>query len=321
MTQDSGVIYALMGGRLGNQLFQYATVKALKTKFHPHYEIKANFFNFQNLNESQKSDKGWENSLRYFRIKDIEYINESPRKNRNFLQRAFCFGRDKILRRLLPQSLMFYADKHVLQPIFNRFGLYNPLRSAPALCRSFSRKIFYSSYSWNVRHFDFIRSTLLEYFTPIHDPLPHNLGLLNDIMTSESVCVTIRRGDFLSPKNASTFNVCNEEYFITAMKAIREEIPDCKFFVFSDDIEDVKRVMHFPFEVTYEKGNDPVWEKLRLMYSCRHFIISNSTFSWWAQYLGRNPNKIVYAPIPWLWGIGNGESIYQSYVRTIQCYR
>ena len=289
--------------------------------FYPNYKIKANFFNFQNLNESQKADKGWENSLRYFRIKDIEYINEPPRKNKTLLQLAFSFGRNKILKRLLPRNVLLSIDKNLLQPIFNCFGLYIPLRSAPTLRRSFSRKIFYSSYSWNVSQFDFIRNTLLEYFTPVHDLLPHNLELLNDIMNSESVCVTIRRGDFLSPKNASLFNVCNEEYFITAMKAMREEIQNCKFFVFSDDIEDVKRVMHFPFEVIYERGNDPVWEKLRLMYSCRHFIISNSTFSWWAQYLGRNPNKIVYAPIPWLWGRGNGESIYQSYVRTIQCHR
>ena len=199
----------------------------------------------------------------------------------------------------------------------NIFGIYEPLYNSCYVkpVKSHSRNILCSAYFEAYEYFNDIRNILLDEFTPKYNLLPRNEKLFGEINNSESVCVSIRRGDFLQLDN---FNVCNEQYFITAMKAIRAEIPDCKFFVFSDDIEDVKKNFHFPFDVTYEKGDDPVWEKLRLMYSCKHFIISNSTFSWWAQYLSRNNNKIVYAPTPW----HRGESctgIYLPYMRTIEC--
>ena len=312
-----------MGGRLGNQLFQYASARALQEKFYPSYTIKANFYYFQNLSESQKSDKGWENSLRFFRIRNVEYISEPPGKTKKLFQRALTFGRRQIMK-IFPSVAWRFVDNNLLQPIYNLCGIYRSpyctILTGPL--PSFSRNIFCEcSFSWNLRDFDSIREFLLEDFTPLYDILPHNQQLMSDIQGSESVCVTIRRGDFLAPEHEARHNVCNEEYFVTAMKAIREEIPGCKFFVFSDDVDDVKRNMHFPFDVTYERGNDPVWEKLRLMYSCRHFIISNSTFSWWAQYLSRNPSKIVYAPVPWHWQGEKWEGLYLPYMRTIRCHR
>ena len=80
---------------------------------------------------------------------------------------------------------------------------------------------------------------------------------------------------------------------------MKEKIDNPLFVVFSDDIEWVKENMDFGASAIYEDGTDPLYEKIRLMSSCKHFIISNSTFSWWVQYLSTNKKKIVIAPKKW----------------------
>ena len=54
----------------------------------------------------------------------------------------------------------------------------------------------------------------------------------------------------------------------------------------------------------------PDYETLRLMYLCKHFVMSNSSFSWWAQYLSDNPDKIVIAPEYWLPENKENKSMY-----------
>ena len=161
------------------------------------------------------------------------------------------------------------------------------------------------------KYFDHIRNKILKEFTPRNARLEKNADLYKKIENSESVCVTIRRGDFLSDKFKNEHYVCTPEYFYKGIELIRKKVVQPTFFVFSDDVGWCKDNMRFPKGTEFEDGTDPVWEKLRLMYSCKHFIISNSTFSWWAQYLSRNDDKIVIAPKKWK-NKGDHKDIYQD---------
>mgnify|MGYP000588678014 FL=1 len=103
----------------------------------------------------------------------------------------------------------------------------------------------------------------------------------------------------MNEKNKGTFYICDENYFKEALKKIKELVPNCTFFGFSDDVEWVRENLEFPGEVFFESGKDPVWEKVRLMSACKHFVLSNSSFSWWVQYLSDSEQKKVIAPDIW----------------------
>ena len=76
------------------------------------------------------------------------------------------------------------------------------------------------------------------------------------------------------------------------------------FFVFSDDIEGAKNLLtklEVKYTINYVDVNsgDTDYMELMLMSECKHFIIANSTFSWWGAWLNNNPEKIIIAPKVW----------------------
>ena len=72
-------------------------------------------------------------------------------------------------------------------------------------------------------------------------------------------------------------------------------------YAFSDDPQWVKENIQLNFPTRYvdhNKGKSS-YEDLRLMSNCKHQVIANSSFSWWAAWLNANENKKVIAPSKW----------------------
>ena len=139
-----------------------------------------------------------------------------------------------------------------------------------------------------------------------------NSILLADIKQSESVCVHIRLGDYL--KYAAIYDVLVPDYYEKGIEYIKNKVREPKFFVFSDEPDKAKLRLAFLENAVFINHHNPGYEDLRLMMNCKHFIIPNSTFSWWAQYLCRNPNKIVIAPKKWFNGLPYCDILMENWI-------
>ncbi|MDB0013203.1 alpha-1,2-fucosyltransferase, partial [Schleiferiaceae bacterium] len=127
-------------------------------------------------------------------------------------------------------------------------------------------------------------------------PTSGEKSLLKQIQSSKSVALSMRLGEDYTDSKA--LNICRHDYYDKAIDYMRDKLEDPIFYVFSDRIDIVKKSFSFKHDVIYVEGFKD-YESLRLMYSCKHFVISNSSFSWWGAYLSANNDKIVVAPSRW----------------------
>jgi hypothetical protein len=130
---------------------------------------------------------------------------------------------------------------------------------------------------------------------------PYHASLAAEIAQSESVCVHVRRTDLLRTENPK--GPVELDYYARAIEAMRERTLAARAFVFSDDIAWCKEQLSLSLPTTFVSSETPDQlhpaDDLYLMSLCRHFVIANSTYSWWAAWLGKAPEKIVIAPRRW----------------------
>jgi hypothetical protein len=113
-----------------------------------------------------------------------------------------------------------------------------------------------------------------------------------------TVSVHVRRGDYVK---LPRLLICTPSYYEKAVSYIQENIEKPVFYIFSEDVEWVRQNISFPDNSVFMDydPNLPSSHDMQLMGLCKHNIISNSSYSWWAAWLNRNPEKIILAPDKW----------------------
>lgn len=283
----------IRGGRLGNQLFQYAFVRYLQ-KYNPDQKV---CYHFDEVYNAGRAENGYVNSLKNFNVKDVNENNVKP--NLTIIQRLLL----NIYWRLYPHNKNEYKRNHFQRkwlPIMDFFNLKYLDIGYYRFRHKVKGDVIVSGCFESERYFIDIKDELLLELLPIQPISDKNISLLELMRNTNSVMMSIRRGDFVEdPKFSHMHDVCSKKYYERAWEYIRGRIDNPVLFIFSNDIEWAKKNLNFGVKTYFESGNDPSWEILELMSNCKYYIISNSTFNWWAQYKCTYKNKIVCAPSRW----------------------
>lgn len=273
------IIVKLMGG-LGNQMFQYAAGRRLSYVNNTELKLDLGWFsNIAAINTARKYE------LAVFCIQESFATH---RETVNFRKNPL----HAIVSRLISKAIPSRMRRHIYEKHYH----FDPdILNLPD-------DVYLEGFWQCPRYFEDIEDIIRKEFTINTAPDDLNQRMAEDIASTESVSIHVRRGDYVSnPVISSVHGICPPEYYRSAVETIACRVNQPHFFVFSDDPAWVKKSLLFIEPATFVdyNGPDKAYEDMRLMGLCKHHIIANSSFSWWGAWLSNNTRKIVIAPKKW----------------------
>lgn len=286
-------------GGLGNQMFQCAFIEALKRK-HPQEKIKmdVSWFSFSNLREPEV--------LKIFSLPadfaSFEEISKLGRKFRNHFL-------DRVCNKFLPPK-----KTEIVEPLDDRFNQDYLDRTG---------NVYYKGYWQNYRYFESFRDEIVKHIFVFPDFMPDDLknkDAVERMCSHNSVAVHVRRGDYLKYKMYC--GICDEEYYRKCLRYIQEHVESPHFYIFSNDIPWCKEFFLSLLQenqLTYIDWNigSNSFRDMHLMSECRHMILANSSFSWWAAYLTKKEcrEQIILSPKRWINGPQAQQIHYPTWIK------
>lgn len=269
------VVVNLKGG-LGNQMFQFAFGLYLAKLNKTEVALDLTFL----LNRTPR-----ENFV--FRDFDLD-IFDSSYKILNSEEVSIFKSRKGILNKILKRIPFFLTEKSFAYDNSNIVSY---------------KSIYLDGYWQTEKYFKSIESDLKSVFKFKELTSQNELELAYQIKNTESVCINFRRGDFVHLKGSNeTHGVTSMDYYNEALFELSKQKQNLSLYIFSDDIDWCKENLKWDFPtffVDHSYKGEKFSSYLHLMTLCKNFIIPNSTFAWWAAWLSKSNNKIVYAPKKW----------------------
>jgi len=266
-------------GGLGNQLFQYATGKALSIRLKRHLQLDIDWFSHSWDDVTPRHFLLPELNIDYQLINPSQTVQSPKRWSR--IAQTFLPLNPYILK---DRPFHFNSDINIFKPYI-------------------SQDVYLMGYWQSYHYFSSIRDSLIREIRPKNALSDHYQEYLEKIISRPSAMVHIRRGDYVHlPVAAKIHGFLGLDYYQKGIDLILASDPNAYFFIFSDDMAWAKA--HLPhqakicfIESSGEK-NAPVHE-LFLMSQCQKHLIANSSLSWWGAWLSESVTPMVIAPKNW----------------------
>lgn len=118
--------------------------------------------------------------------------------------------------------------------------------------------------------------------------------------------VHIRRGDYVLSKSASrVYRQIPVEYYLNALELLPKKN---RIIVFSDDAQISAEFAQHVGGIDARQLNLSTEDEFCLLMACENHVIANSTFSWWAAYLGHHPDGKIISPNSWFIDVTRNSS-------------
>ncbi len=279
------MLIARITGGIGNQLFQYAFVRSLSIKLNHKFKLDLSWYhNYHKYEEESNPNAATKRT----------YLLDKFNVKENILNPLFL----SISYRLNNNSFLKRVKKY---PVLNHFTYSTITESEFDINKIQNLKNVYLSGVWQMDDlFEEYRNLIKEEFILKNKLSVENKSFLNKIKQSNSIAIHIRRGDLLSrPAAVADQPYSTDKYYYDGVNIMKEKLKNPELFVFSDDIDWVNNNLKFVLPTTFIDNNGPDYEHFNLICNCKHQIIANSTFSWWAAWLNNYQGKIIISPKWW----------------------
>ena len=273
-------IIVLLKGGLGNQLFTYASARAIALRNDAELVLD--------------SVSGFKNDTLYGRTFALDDFNVSGRLA-SYLERKEPFGR---ARRSLSRRLSAHkplSSRHFIQQVGVDFD-------PDLLCLKLQeRATYFDGFGQSELYFDDVQDVIFNDFSMRCRYAIDDIELSKKIAKNKS-SVGIHYRWFDDKNGSSNISL---DYYTKAINKVALTVKSPTFYVFSDNqlrtkekIRPLLKRYNYVFienDLSTNKASRDFW----LMRQCSHFIIGNSTFAWWAAWLGEYRDRsatIVIAP-------------------------